>query len=195
MTNERGITSWQSLLLHPLNLVCLTLRKHGFASALIALFILNSYLGQHIFFLLQWNSSAYLLCHLTPVCWITTLWMKEQNILWWEVLMENKNLQLHIIIHVYVILYLIPFRHSPGKNCCFAHWCRTGPNLCCYCIHCNNAPTHKFTQLKCIIKHRVRSTLKPQRGFGKLRLVIKLPNNPSDCKSLFWFTVRETKGN
>lgn len=88
-------------------------------------------------------------------------------------------------LHFLSFLYLIPSRHSPGKSCYFAHWCRTGPNLCCCCIRCNNAHTHKCTQLKCIIKHRVHSILKPQRGFGKLRLVIMLPNNPFDCKCLF----------
>lgn len=88
-------------------------------------------------------------------------------------------------LHFLSFLYLIPSRHSPGKSCYFAHWCRTGPNLCCCCIRCNNAHTHKCTQLKCIIKHRVHSVLKPQRGFGKLRLVIMLPNNPFDCKCLF----------
>lgn len=103
-----------------------------------------------------------------------------------------KNVQLCIRSYLYrkklhflSFLYLIPSRHSPGKSCYFAHWCRTGPNLCCCCIRCNNAHTHKCTQLKCIIKHRVHSILKPQRGFGKLRLVIMLPNNPSDCKCLF----------
>lgn len=34
-------------------------------------------------------------------------------------------------------LYLIPSHHFPGRSCYFAHWCRTGPNLYCCCIHCN----------------------------------------------------------
>lgn len=55
-------------------------------------------------------------------------------------------------LHSLCFLYLIPSHHCPGKSCYFARWCRTGLNLCCCCIRCNNAHTHKYTQLKCIIK-------------------------------------------
>lgn len=176
--------------------------KHVFASARLVLFILNSLhsvvcLDSHTFVLLftwQWNWNDY------SVTWHSR-WkdrFSNERSGWKRQKCTALHKKLHLQkkkLHFLSFLYLIPSRHSPGKSCYFAHWCRTGPNLCCCCIRCNNAHTHKCTQLKCIIKHRVHSVLKPQRGFGKLRLVIMLPNNPFDCKCLFWFTVCETKRN
>lgn len=116
---------------------------------------------------------------------------------------ESQNIKYTLLIYtctdqLKAVYYLIPSHHSPGKSCYFAHWCRKGRSLCCCCIHCNNEHTHTHTsstQLKSIREKRAHSVLKPQRGFGKLHLVIMLPNNPCDCKCLFWFTVYETKGN